>query len=176
MPRCGTIWNAMVKSWSLMKETTGRRKEFQQEIIQSRPWERHSRLHSKVKKINLRFDDAEGDIVIENPLQKKVQIDRDLTALLVVIKFNLTERGRQFKIQAIINQLTSFNAYLIHCDLIDREENLFDGEFSDVISSFDIKGQPFKRVTYYLVRRNRDEKNKEHKSNHFHENKSDRWE
>ena len=102
-----------------------------------------------MKKINLRFDDAEGDIVIENPLQKKVQIDRDLTALLVVIKFNLTERGRQFKIQAIINQLTSFNAYLIHCDLIDREENLFDGEFSDVISSFDIKGQPFKRVTYY---------------------------
>ena len=52
------------------------------------------------------------------------------------------------KNKTIINQLTSFNTYLIHCDLIDREENLLNGEFSDVLSSFDIKGQPFERVTY----------------------------
>ena len=102
----------------------------------------------KGEKINLRFDDAEGAIVIENPLQKKVQIDRDLTALLGLIKFNLTERGRKLKNKTIINQLTSFNTYLIHCDLTDREENLFNGEFSDVLSSFHIKGQPFERVTY----------------------------
>ena len=101
----------------------------------------------KGEKLNLRFDDAEGAIVIENPLQKKVQIDRDLTALLGLIKFNLTERGRKLKNKTIINQLTSFNTYLIHCDLIDREENLLDGEFSDVSSSFVIKGQPFERVT-----------------------------
>ena len=88
--------------------------------------------------------------VIENPLQKKVQIDRDLKALLGLIKFNLTERGRKLKIKTVINQSTSFNAYLIHCDLIDREENLFNGEFSDVLSSFDIKGQLFERVTYQL--------------------------
>ena len=102
----------------------------------------------KGKQINLRFDDAEGAIVIENPLQKKVQIDRDLTTLLGLIKFNLTERGRKLKNKTIINQLTSFNTYLIHCDLIDREENLLNGEFSDVLSSFDIKGQPFEKVTY----------------------------
>ena len=130
----------------------------------------------KGEKNNLRFNDAEGAIVIENPLQKKVQIDRDLTALLGLIKFNLTERGRQFKIKTIINQLTLLNAYSIHCDLIDREENLFNGEFSDLLSSFGIKGQPFERVTYHWVRRNRDKKNEEHKSNHFHENKSDQWE
>ena len=104
----------------------------------------------KGEKINLRFDDAMGAIVIENPLQKKVQIDRDLKALLGLIKFNLTERGRKLKIKTVINQSTSFNAYLIHCDLIDREENLFNGEFSDVLSSFDIKGQLFERVTYQL--------------------------
>ena len=102
----------------------------------------------KGEKINLRFDDAEGAIVIENPFLKKVQIDRDLTALLGLIKFNLTERGRKLKNKTIINQLTSFNTYLIHCDLIDREENLLNGEFSDVLSSFDIKGKPFERVTY----------------------------
>ena len=104
----------------------------------------------KGEKINLRFDDVEGAIVIENPLQKKIQIDRDLTALLGLIKFNLTERGRKLKIKTIINQLTSFNTYLIHCDLIDREENFLNGEFSDVLPSFDIKGQSFERVTYQL--------------------------
>ena len=155
-----------------MKETTRRWKEFPLEIIQSRPWGRHSRLF-KGEKINLRFDDAGGAIVTDNPLQKKVQIDRDLTALLGLIKFNLTERGRKLKNKTIINQLTSFNTYLIHCDLIDREENLLDGEFSDVSSSFDIKGQPFERVTYQS--RNRDEENEEI-TDHFHENKSDRWE
>ena len=35
----------------------------------------------KGEKINLRFDDAEGAIVIENPLQKKIKIDLDVTAL-----------------------------------------------------------------------------------------------
>ena len=79
----------------------------------------------KGEKINLRFDDAEGAIVIENPLQKKVQTDRDLTALLGLIKFNLTERWRKLKNKPIINQLTSFNTYRFHCDLIDREEKIF---------------------------------------------------
>ena len=74
-------------------------------------------------------------------MEKKVQIDCDLTALFGLIKFKLTERARKLKHKIIINQLKSFNTYLIHCDLIDREENLFNGECSDVLSSFDIKGE-----------------------------------
>ena len=70
----------------------------------------------KGEKLNFRFDDAEGAIVIENSLQKKVQIDCDLTTLLGLIKFNLTERGRKLKNKTIINQLTSFNTYLVHCE------------------------------------------------------------
>ena len=57
------------------------------------------------------------------------------------------------KTKTIIHQLTSFNTYLIHCDLIDREENLFNGEFSDVLSSFDIKGKIFQKSDL-SVRRN----------------------
>ena len=59
-----------------------------------------------MKKINLRFDDEEGTIVIENPLQKKIQIDRGLTSLLSLTKFGLIEKGRKLKIKTIINQLT----------------------------------------------------------------------
>lgn len=106
-----------------------------------------------MKKINLRFDDVEGTIVIENPLQKKIQIDRGLTSLLGLTKFGLIEKGRKLKIKTIINQLT-FDTYLIHCDLIDWEENLFyqnkrsKASPSSILASFDITGGPFERVTY----------------------------
>lgn len=108
----------------------------------------------KKEKITLRFDDVEGAIVIENPLQRKIQIDRDLTALLGLIEFGLIEKGRKLKAKTIINQLTSFNTYIINCDLIDREENLFNGKErseaspSNILASFDITGKSFERVTY----------------------------
>jgi len=91
---------------------------------------------------------VEGAIVIENPLEKKIQMDRDLTALLGLIKFSLIDKGRKLKIKTIINQLTSFNTYLIHCDIIDRDENIFNGEPSSLLASFDITGGPLERVTY----------------------------
>jgi hypothetical protein len=102
----------------------------------------------KKEKVTLRFDDVEGAIVIENPLQRKIQIDRDLTALLGLIEFGLIEKGRKLKAKTIINQLTSFNTYIINCDLIDREENLFNGKPSNILASFDITGKSFERVTY----------------------------
>ena len=104
----------------------------------------------KNENINIRLDNVEGVIVIENPLEKKIQMDRDLTTLLGLIKFDLIDEGRKLKIKTIINQLTSFNTYLIHCDLIDRDENIFNVDPSSLLASFDIRGGPFERVTYSL--------------------------
>ena len=100
---------------------------------------------------------------MENPLQRKIQIDRDLTALLGLIEFGLIDKGRKLKSKNFLNQLTSFNTYIIHCDLIDRDENLFNGNkrgeapISSIVVVFDIIGKPFKRVSYQseeTVRRN----------------------
>ena len=52
------------------------------------------------------------------------------------------------KIKAIINQLTSFITYLIHCEIIDKYENLFNGSPSSIIAVFDIVVKPFEGVTY----------------------------
>jgi len=48
-----------------------------------------------------------------------------------------------------VKRLKSETIYFIQCDLIDKERNLFNGKKSDVLALFDIKGKPFKKVTYH---------------------------
>jgi len=45
--------------------------------------------------------------------------------------------------------VTSPTTYFIHCDLIDRRKNLFNGKKSNVLARFDIKEKPFKKASYH---------------------------
>ena len=95
--------------------------------------------------IEVKFDDVSGPIVIENPLNKNVLFDRDLTFLLGLNAGNPRER---LKKQAVINRLAPFNNYFINCDLLDKDENLFNGKPSTILACFDINGKSFERVEY----------------------------
>ena len=97
------------------------------------------------KGVEVKFDDASGPIVIENPLNKSVLFDRDLTFLLGLSSGNPREH---LKKQAVINRLASFNNYFINCDLLDKDENLFNGKPSTILACFDVYGQSFERVEY----------------------------
>ena len=98
--------------------------------------------------VTVKLDDAEGSIVIENPYNKKIIFDRDLTFLLG-LNGNMKEISRtQLKKQAVINRLVTFNNYFIHCDLLDKDENLFNGKPSTILACFDISGKSFERVEY----------------------------
>ena len=48
----------------------------------------------------------------------------------------------------LISRFTSFNNYLFHRDLLDRDENLFNGELLSVLGYFDIAESQFERVNY----------------------------
>ena len=48
----------------------------------------------------------------------------------------------------IVKRLTSPSTYFVHCDLIDKRQNLLNGKPSSVLARFDIRGQPFKKVHY----------------------------
>ena len=48
----------------------------------------------------------------------------------------------------IIEKLNSPNTYFVHCDLIDKRQNLLNGKPSTVLARFDIRGQPFEKVHY----------------------------
>ena len=49
---------------------------------------------------------------------------------------------------AFIKRLTSPSTYFIHCDLIDKRQNLLNGKPSTVLARFDLRGKPFERVHY----------------------------
>jgi len=49
---------------------------------------------------------------------------------------------------AFVKRFTAPTTYFIHCDLIDKQKNLFNGKRSDVLALFDVKGKPYEKVSY----------------------------
>ena len=47
-----------------------------------------------------------------------------------------------------VERLNSPPTYFVHCDLVDKRQNLLNGRPSTVLAKFDIRGQPFERVHY----------------------------
>ena len=47
-----------------------------------------------------------------------------------------------------VKRLTTPSTYFVHCDLIDKRQNLLNGKPSSVLARFDTRGQPFEKVHY----------------------------
>ena len=82
-----------------------------------------------------------GQLVITNPQFKKIVIDSNLGNLLNLNSFTLG-----FK--TFIKRLNSATTYYIHCDLLDKEQNLLNRKPSTVLQTFDITGKPYENVFY----------------------------
>ena len=61
-----------------------------------------------------------GQLVINNFGAKQINLDHDLAKLFGI--------GRKLVLKTIIKQFTAPMTYLIHCDLIDKNKNLFNGK------------------------------------------------
>ena len=82
-----------------------------------------------------------GQLVIKNNGLKQIELDNDLANLLGI--------SRKLQIITFVNGLTSPTTYFIHCDLIDKTQNLFNEKRSDLLAVFDVKGKPYEKVTYH---------------------------
>ena len=82
-----------------------------------------------------------GQLVITNPHQKRIVFDSNLGNLLNLKSFTLG-------LKTFIKKLNSATTYYIHCDLLDKEQNLLNGKPSTVLQTFDITGKPFEKVFY----------------------------
>ena len=47
-----------------------------------------------------------------------------------------------------VKRLTSPSTYFVHCDLIDKRQNLLNGKPSTVLARFDVRGKPFEKIHY----------------------------
>ena len=47
-----------------------------------------------------------------------------------------------------VKRLTAPSTYFVHCDLIDKRQNLFNEKPSTVLARLDVRGKPFEKVHY----------------------------
>jgi len=59
--------------------------------------------------------------------------------------------GTTLDLTSHVRKLNIPSAYFIHCDLIDRSKNFFNGKRSDVFAKFDIRGLPYDKVSYFSL-------------------------
>ena len=81
-----------------------------------------------------------GSMIIINITGKKVLLDEDLADLLGY--------GRELIPLSFIERLKGPTTYFVHCDLIDKKQNLLNGKPSTVLARFDVRGKPFEKVHY----------------------------
>ena len=79
-----------------------------------------------------------GGMVIHNP--KRVSFGPHLVELLRV--------NPGVAPISITTNLNSPVSYFVHCDLMDKKQNLLNGKPSTLLARFDIRGKPFERVHY----------------------------
>ena len=78
--------------------------------------------------------------MINNFGAKQINLDHDLAKLFGI--------GQNLPLKTIIKRLMIPTACFIHCDLIDRNNNLFNGKRSDLLAKFDITSKPYEKVRY----------------------------
>ena len=101
-------------------------------------------LESSLKKYNVKLPtetySAVGQMVISNPSNKNVKFDSDLAALLGI--------RRKLLLKTFVKRLNCPTTYFIHCDLVDKEQNLFNGKPSSVLACYDIRGKAYEKINY----------------------------
>ena len=81
-----------------------------------------------------------GQLVIKNNGTSRISLNDDLVELFGTDKY--------LPPITTIKRVITTKAYFIHCDLIDQNDNLFNGKRSDLLAKFDVTGKPFEKVRY----------------------------
>ena len=81
-----------------------------------------------------------GGMTIYNYNMANVKLGHNLSELLGI--------GSSLLFMTFVKRLTSSSTYFVHCDLVDKDQNLLNGKPSTVLARFDIRGKPFERVNY----------------------------
>ena len=83
----------------------------------------------------------QGILVLPSPTDRKItgvtQNLRELFDLDPIIGTDL-----------VIKKFKTPHSYFIHCDLMNKTENLLNGQFSNLLAKFSIQGRPYEKIDY----------------------------
>ena len=92
-------------------------------------------------KIPIHINQPTGEKILYNTTAHRITLDEDLAELLGIVDRDLRRIN-------YVTKLRSPNTYFVHCDLIDKRQNLLNGKPSTVLARFDVRDQPFEKVHY----------------------------
>ena len=81
-----------------------------------------------------------GQLVIINNGDSQINLGDDLAKLF--------KTSQILPLITNVKQILTTTAYFIHCDLIDKTNNLFNAKRSNLLAKFDITGKPYEKVSY----------------------------
>ena len=90
--------------------------------------------------LNAETNSPLGQLVIKNTGSSRISLDDNLVKLFGT--------GNTLPMITNIKHVMTTTAYFIHCDLIDKTNNLFNAKRSDLLAKFDITGKPYEKVRY----------------------------
>jgi len=145
---------SLYNSWDTLKKEGSANIELTKDVKSvTRILPGHYDLQSMGKTIDILFDrynykqleteinQPNGQLVIRNFGAKPIELDNDLANFLGI--------RRKLALTTFVKQITAPTAYFIHCDLIDKNQNLFNHGRSDLLAVIDVKGKPYEKVTYH---------------------------
>ena len=112
----------------------------------------HYDLDSLAKKITNLFSDLNyrgletekntplGQLVINNFGASRISLDDNFVKLFGT--------DNTLPLLTKIKHAMKTTAYFIHCDLIDKANNLYNNKRTDLLAKFDVKGKPYEKVSY----------------------------
>ena len=56
--------------------------------------------------------------------------------------------GDNLLFMTFVKRLTSPSTYFVHCDMVDKRQNLVNKKRSTLLARFDLRGKPFEKVHY----------------------------
>ena len=83
-----------------------------------------------------------GALTIQEKTAKNIFFDSNLEEFLGI--------NRKFQFITTVKRLNSPSTYFVHCNLVDKKQNLLNGEPSSVLARFDIKGEAYEKVYYQM--------------------------
>ena len=83
-----------------------------------------------------------GQLVIKNTGSSRISLDDNLVKLFGT--------DNTLPLLTNIKHVMKTTAYFIHCDLIDKTNNLYNNKRTDLLAKFDVKGKPYEKVSYVI--------------------------
>ena len=86
-----------------------------------------------------------GGMTIYNYDMNNVKLSQNLSKLLGI--------GTNLLFITYVKRLTTPSTYFVHCDFVDKEQNLLNGKPSTVLARFDLRVKPFEKIHYQTAQR-----------------------